>query len=101
MNSHLFHKMILLDLLEGMRLARIEFVVFSPPLRLVGIYKATIHLLLAVEDLAAMMLNIDHILLQELIIGIGPIVQIARLPDQHRGHLVNQVLLPGIQRSEV
>lgn len=47
------------------------------------------------------MLNIDHILLLELIISIGPIVQIARLPDQHRGHLVHHVLLPGIQRGEV
>lgn len=37
-SSHLFYKIILLDLVEGMRLARIEFVIFSPPLRLVGIY---------------------------------------------------------------
>ena len=36
--SHLFYKMVLLDYIEGVRLARIEFVIFSPPLRLVGIY---------------------------------------------------------------
>lgn len=89
--------LVIINLAKGARHAFIVLEVVSPALALIGLDQSTIEQLTALEDLMAVLLDIQHVLLVKLEIILRVVVQIARLPYQARGHLVCDELLPTVK----
>ena len=81
-------------------LALVELVVVAPALGLIGVDESSVRRVHALEDLQAVLLHVLHILLGQLKVVLRAVVQVARLSNQHRRHLVSDELLPAIQSGQ-
>ena len=81
-------------------LALMSLKVIAPSLDLVCIYKTAVHKVLAQKDGATVLFDIGHVLLLELEIILCTFVQVTRLANHHRSHLISHVLLPGIESGQ-
>ena len=52
---------------------------------------------IAAEDRATVLLDVEHVLLVQLKVILRVVAQVARLPDDLRGHLVRHKLLPCVE----
>ena len=80
--------LLFLNSFKGCNLAFMTLVVIFPSLYLISLDQSSIDLVSAVEDRATVLLHIDHIFLVKLKIILCTSVQVARLSDKHRRHLV-------------
>ena len=77
-----------------------SLVVIPVTLHLIGLDQSVVCLVLAAEDGVAMVLHVDFDVLLKLKIVVRALVQVTRLANDHRRHLICHELLPSIQSGK-